>query len=180
ELAERMPQVGGQYAYLREAFHPAVGFLYGWALLIVINAGGTAAVAVTFGRYAAELTGLPLHEKTAAGAPPLLPAAASSPGGGDAHGLEDRRAPGAHRRRAPPPPASRAGAGGSARRTSRLRGIDGAGPVRLRRMADGELHRRGGARPTPQPSPGPGRRRSRGGPPLPRRQLGLPPAPRSP
>jgi APA family basic amino acid/polyamine antiporter len=66
ELAERMPQVGGQYAYLREAFHPAVGFLYGWALLIVINAGGTAAVAVTFGRYAGELTGLTLHEKTVA------------------------------------------------------------------------------------------------------------------
>jgi APA family basic amino acid/polyamine antiporter len=62
ELAERMPSVGGQYAYLREAFHPAVGFLYGWALLVVINAGGTAAVAVTFGRYAVELTGVALGE----------------------------------------------------------------------------------------------------------------------
>ncbi len=62
ELAERMPRVGGQYAYLREAFHPAVGFLYGWALLVVINAGGTAAVAVTFGRYAVELTGVALDE----------------------------------------------------------------------------------------------------------------------
>jgi len=66
ELAERMPRVGGQYAYLREAFHPAVGFLYGWALLIVINAGGTAAVAVTFGRYAAELTGIAFSDKTVA------------------------------------------------------------------------------------------------------------------
>ncbi|HEY1906832.1 MAG TPA: amino acid permease [Myxococcaceae bacterium] len=66
ELAERMPRVGGQYAYLREAFHPVVGFLYGWALLLVINAGGTAAVAVTFGRYAIELTGVPLEEKTVA------------------------------------------------------------------------------------------------------------------
>ena len=63
ELAERMPRVGGQYAYLREAFHPAVGFLYGWALLVVINAGGMAAVAVTFGRYAVELTGVPFDEK---------------------------------------------------------------------------------------------------------------------
>lgn len=63
ELAERMPRVGGQYAYLREAFHPVVGFLYGWALLVVINAGGTAAVAVTFGRYAVELTGSALDEK---------------------------------------------------------------------------------------------------------------------
>lgn len=66
ELAERMPKVGGQYAYLREGFHPVVGFLYGWALLLVINAGGTAAVAVTFGRYAVELTGVPLEEKTVA------------------------------------------------------------------------------------------------------------------
>lgn len=66
ELAERMPRVGGQYAYLREAFHPVVGFLYGWALLVVINAGGTAAVAVTFGRYAVELTSVPLDEKTVA------------------------------------------------------------------------------------------------------------------
>jgi APA family basic amino acid/polyamine antiporter len=66
ELAERMPRVGGQYAYLREAFHPVVGFLYGWALLVVINAGGTAAVAVTFGRYAVELTSVPLDETTVA------------------------------------------------------------------------------------------------------------------
>jgi APA family basic amino acid/polyamine antiporter len=66
ELAERMPQVGGQYAYLREAFHPVVGFLYGWALLVVINAGGTAAVAVTFGRYAVELTGAAVDEKAVA------------------------------------------------------------------------------------------------------------------
>ena len=62
ELAERMPEVGGSYAYLREAFHPLAGFLYGWALLLVINAGGMAAVAVTFARYALELTGLPLGE----------------------------------------------------------------------------------------------------------------------
>ena len=66
ELAERMPRVGGQYAYLREAFHPVVGFLYGWALLVVINAGGTAAVAVTFGRYAVELTGLGVDERMVA------------------------------------------------------------------------------------------------------------------
>ena len=66
ELAERMPKVGGQYAYLREAFHPLVGFLYGWALLLVINAGGVAAVAVTFARYTVELTGVPLHEKALA------------------------------------------------------------------------------------------------------------------
>ncbi|HEU4796232.1 MAG TPA: amino acid permease [Pyrinomonadaceae bacterium] len=60
ELAAVRPDVGGQYAYLREAFHPAVAFLYGWVLLLVIQTGGMAAVAVTFSRYFVELTGLPL------------------------------------------------------------------------------------------------------------------------
>src|SRR5262249_13602072 len=53
---------GGQYAYLREAYHPAVAFVYGWALLLVIQSGGMAAVAVTFARYFAELTGLALSD----------------------------------------------------------------------------------------------------------------------
>ena len=56
ELAARMPVVGGQYAYLREALHPAVAFVYGWVLLLVIQTGGMAAVAVTFARYFLELT----------------------------------------------------------------------------------------------------------------------------
>ncbi len=56
ELAARLPVVGGQYAYLREALHPAVAFLYGWVLLLVIQTGGMAAVAVTFARYFLELT----------------------------------------------------------------------------------------------------------------------------
>jgi APA family basic amino acid/polyamine antiporter len=60
ELAAMRPDVGGQYAYLREAFHPAVAFLYGWVLLLVIQTGGMAAVAVTFSRYFVELTNLPL------------------------------------------------------------------------------------------------------------------------
>jgi len=64
ELASRMPEVGGQYAYLREAFHPVVGFLYGWALLLVIEAGGMAAVTVTFARYFLELTGWQTDERT--------------------------------------------------------------------------------------------------------------------
>ena len=58
ELAARRPEVGGQYAYLREAFHPGVAFLYGWALLLVVQTGGMAAVAVTFARYFSELTGV--------------------------------------------------------------------------------------------------------------------------
>ncbi len=66
ELASRMPDVGGQYAYLREAFHPVAGFLYGWVLLLVIQTGGMAAVTVTFARYLLELTGWPISEKLVA------------------------------------------------------------------------------------------------------------------
>jgi len=57
ELAQLRPQVGGQYAYLRDAFHPMVAFLYGWGLLLVTQTGGMAAVAVTFAIYFRELTG---------------------------------------------------------------------------------------------------------------------------
>ena len=60
ELAARLPVVGGQYAYLREALHPAVAFLYGWVLLLVIQTGGMAAVAVTFAKYFLELTRWPV------------------------------------------------------------------------------------------------------------------------
>jgi basic amino acid/polyamine antiporter, APA family len=62
ELAALRPEVGGQYAYLREAFHPSVAFLYGWALLLVIQTGGMAAVAVTFARYFVELTQPPVAD----------------------------------------------------------------------------------------------------------------------
>jgi APA family basic amino acid/polyamine antiporter len=58
ELACRLPGAGGQYLYLREAYHPGVAFLYGWVLLLVIQTGGMAAVAVTFARYFRELTGV--------------------------------------------------------------------------------------------------------------------------
>ena len=66
ELAARHPDVGGQYAYLREAFHPLAGFLYGWVLLLVIQTGGMAAVTITFSRYFLELTGWPVSEKSVA------------------------------------------------------------------------------------------------------------------
>src|SRR6185295_8403885 len=55
ELASIRPEVGGQYAYLREAFHPGVAFVYGWVLLLVTQSGGMAAVAITFARYCREL-----------------------------------------------------------------------------------------------------------------------------
>jgi APA family basic amino acid/polyamine antiporter len=66
ELVNRCPQVGGQYAYLREAYHPSVAFIYGWALLLVTQTGGMAAVAITFSRYFLEVTGLALPEWTIA------------------------------------------------------------------------------------------------------------------
>lgn len=62
ELAALRPEVGGQYAYLREAYHPLVAFLYGWGLLLVIQTGGMAAVAVTFARYFLELTSVPVAD----------------------------------------------------------------------------------------------------------------------
>jgi len=63
ELAAQRPNlIGGQYAYLREAYHPAVGFLYGWALLLVVQTGGMAAGAVTFARYFLELTHIPASD----------------------------------------------------------------------------------------------------------------------
>jgi APA family basic amino acid/polyamine antiporter len=62
ELAATLPAVGGQYAYLREAYHPAVAFLYGWVLLLVIQTGGMAVVSITFARYLVELTGLHARE----------------------------------------------------------------------------------------------------------------------
>jgi APA family basic amino acid/polyamine antiporter len=72
ELADRRPDVGGQYAYLRDAFGPTPAFLYGWSLLLVIQSGGMAAVAITFARYFLELAPLPLSEGAIASAVLLL------------------------------------------------------------------------------------------------------------
>jgi len=52
ELAAAMPQAGGQYVYLREAYGPLYGFLYGWTLFLVIQTGTIAAVAVAFAKFA--------------------------------------------------------------------------------------------------------------------------------
>jgi APA family basic amino acid/polyamine antiporter len=59
ELGTLFPQAGGQYVYLREAYHPLAGFLYGWALLLLIECGAIAAVAITFAEYALRLVGRP-------------------------------------------------------------------------------------------------------------------------
>jgi APA family basic amino acid/polyamine antiporter len=55
ELAAMLPHAGGQYIYLREAYGPLAGFLYGWTLFLVIQTGTMAAVAVAFGKFTAVL-----------------------------------------------------------------------------------------------------------------------------
>ena len=55
ELAAMMPKAGGQYVYLREAYSPFWGFLYGWTYFLVIQTATIAAVAVGFGRYSGVL-----------------------------------------------------------------------------------------------------------------------------
>jgi APA family basic amino acid/polyamine antiporter len=66
ELAVLRPRVGGQYAYLRDAYHPIVAFLYGWTLLLVVQTGGMAGAAIIFGRYFCELSGLAVPEQAVA------------------------------------------------------------------------------------------------------------------
>ena len=68
ELATRLPGAGGQYLYLREAYHPAVAFVYGWVLLLVTQTGGMAAVAVTFARYYREISGVTWSDSAIAAA----------------------------------------------------------------------------------------------------------------
>ena len=58
ELATRLPGTGGQYLYLREAYHPSVAFIYGWGLLLVTQTGGMAAVAIIFASYFRALTAI--------------------------------------------------------------------------------------------------------------------------
>jgi APA family basic amino acid/polyamine antiporter len=55
ELAGMMPHAGGQYVYLREAYNPLVGFLYGWTFFMVIQTGTIAAVGVAFAKFTAVI-----------------------------------------------------------------------------------------------------------------------------
>ncbi|MBZ5624150.1 MAG: amino acid permease [Acidobacteriia bacterium] len=66
ELATRLPGAGGQYAYLRDAYHPVVAFVYGWVLLLVTQTGGMAAVAVTFAGYFREISGVSWNDSSIA------------------------------------------------------------------------------------------------------------------
>lgn len=73
ELADRRPGLGGQYAYLRDAYGQTPAFLYGWSLLLVIQSGGMAAVAITFARYFRDLSHIALPDSiVAAGVLALL------------------------------------------------------------------------------------------------------------
>jgi len=63
ELGAILPKAGGSYAYLHDGFHPLLGFLYGWFSLLVINAGGTAAVALVFAKYFSVLVPIPVPER---------------------------------------------------------------------------------------------------------------------
>src|SRR6266567_7008892 len=56
ELAAMMPRAGGQYVFLREAYGPPIGFLFGWSLFLVIQTGTIAAVAVAFANFMGVLT----------------------------------------------------------------------------------------------------------------------------
>ena len=72
ELATRLPATGGQYLYLREAYHPSVAFMYGWGLLLVTQTGGMAAVAVIFSSYFRALTGVAWNDSVIAAAVLLI------------------------------------------------------------------------------------------------------------
>src|SRR5688500_8825114 len=56
ELAAMWPRAGGQYVFLREAYGPSVGFLFGWGLFLIIQTGSIAAVAVAFANFTGVLT----------------------------------------------------------------------------------------------------------------------------
>src|SRR3989440_786504 len=66
ELSSQVTASGGQYIYLRDAMHPLVAFLYGWSLLLVIQTGGMAAVALIFANHLFELIGVRSSEFGAA------------------------------------------------------------------------------------------------------------------
>jgi APA family basic amino acid/polyamine antiporter len=66
ELATLFPKAGGEYVYLREAYHPLVAFLFGWASLVMIQGGGLGAVAITFAQYTLRLLGRDFSASAAA------------------------------------------------------------------------------------------------------------------
>ncbi len=133
ELATLFPKAGGQYVYLREAYHPLVAFLFGWASLLMIQGGGLGAVAITFSQYALRLldsdfspaAGAAIvdrgrrrdqHRRREAGQPP--PQRDRDPEAGGAGHPDRRRAPPAARLARP---GARAGPGARSVLAARLR-----------------------------------------------------------
>ena len=64
ELAALVPKAGGEYAYLREAYHPLVAFLFGWASFLMIQGGGIAAVSIAFAEHTLRFVGSPRANPT--------------------------------------------------------------------------------------------------------------------
>lgn len=64
ELGQRLPKAGGSYAYIRAGVSPLMGFLYAWALALIMATGAAAAVGYTFATYAVDLFGLPASSTT--------------------------------------------------------------------------------------------------------------------
>jgi len=64
ELASIYPKAGGEYAYLREAYHPLVAFLFGWASFLMIQGGGIAAVSIAFAEHTLRFSGSPRANPT--------------------------------------------------------------------------------------------------------------------
>jgi APA family basic amino acid/polyamine antiporter len=67
ELASELPRTGGVYVYLSEAFHPALGFLWGWAMFLTMHSGIIAAIATVFARYAAYFVPMGANGQRAVG-----------------------------------------------------------------------------------------------------------------
>ena len=129
ELGSLQPEAGGHYAYLRDAYHPLAGFMYGWGLLLIIETGAIAAVAITFAEYALRFVG---REGAAGGA---------AGGGGNRrrHGGQLLR----RRSRQPVAERIRAAEGGGARAADRRRVVHAG----ARTYGGGGGHRRGGRAP---------------------------------
>lgn len=70
ELASLMPHAGGQYVFLKEAYNPLVGFLYGWSAFLVIQGGTIAAVAMGFAKFTGVL--FPGFQKPISGFPGIF------------------------------------------------------------------------------------------------------------
>ena len=185
ELAARRPEVGGQYAYLRDAWGPMPAFLYGWALLLVIQSGGMAAVAITFARYFGELTRLAVPDGAVAAAVLALLTAINCLGVRAGATVQSAlmvmkivaiaALVACGLLLAPWFPAATSAAYADARHRPARRARRGAdaGDVRLWRLADGELRRRRDARSAPRSRARAALRRARRGRPLHRRRLHL-------